>query len=326
MVYFLQNIYKKLSKRGDFLIKVVAIVGPTAVGKSALGLKLAQKLNGEIISGDSMQIYKKLDIGTAKDSPEELKQVPHHLVDICEADQRYTVKDFQQKAKAIITDLSEHNKLPLVVGGTGFYLSSLINNLNLGGKSTGDDQVRQELLTLEQEKGVSGLQEILQTEDPLAFAKIDIENPRRLIRAIEVKRTTGRSITDQNNGQQWAEFYLVGLTDERQKLYERINHRVDKMVEMGLLDEAKYVYDHRDVFLQAKNGIGYKELFPYFEGQQSLDSCLDEIKKNSRHFAKRQFTYFRNQMDVDWYNISDDKNYQNIVERNIIKFVGGQND
>jgi len=307
------------------LIKVVAIVGPPAVGKSALGLKLAKKFNGEIISGDSMQIYRNLDIGTAKDSPQELAEVKHHLVDICDADQRYTVKDFQAKAKTIITDLSADNKLPLVVGGTGFYLSSLVNNLNLGGKKD-DNKYRQELVELEKSGRIDKLQAILKDEDPLAYQKIDIENTRRLIRAIEVIRSTGKSITEQNNGDKWADFYLVGLTDDRPKLYQRINDRVDKMVQMGLLDEAKYVYNNRDKFPQAKNGIGYKELFPYFEGQASLESCLDEIKKNSRHFAKRQFTYFRNQMDVDWYNISDDKNYQTDIETNILKFLGGQND
>lgn len=307
------------------MIKVVAIVGPTAVGKSALGLKLAKKFNGEIISGDSMQIYRSLDIGTAKDSPKELAEVPHHLVDICDADQRYTVKDFQAKAKNIITDLSADNKLPLVVGGTGFYLSSLVNNLNLGGKKD-DNKYRQELVELEKSGRIDKLQAILKDEDPLAYQKIDIENTRRLIRAIEVIRSTGKSITEQDNGDKWADFYLIGLTDDRPKLYQRINDRVDKMVQMGLLDEAKYVYNNRDKFPQAKNGIGYKELFPYFEGQASLESCLDEIKKNSRHFAKRQFTYFRNQMDVDWYNISDDKNYQTDIETNILKFLGGQND
>lgn len=305
------------------MIKVVAIVGPTAVGKSALGLKLAQKFNGEIISGDSMQIYKKLDIGTAKDTPEELQAVPHHLVDICDASERYTVKDFQQKARQIITDLSKEKKLPLVVGGTGFYLSSLVNNLNLGGKSDSDPSLRKQLMTIEQAGGIDQLQRMLQSIDPKAFEKIDIDNSRRLIRAIEVMKTTGESITEQNNGEKWADFYLVGLTDERQKLYGRINQRVDKMAQNGLIDEAKYVYDHRDEFPQASKGIGYKELYPYFDGTADLETCLSEIKKNSRHFAKRQFTYFRNQMDVDWYNISDDNNYQEIIEKNIINFMEG---
>jgi len=308
------------------LIKIVAIVGPTAVGKSALGLKLAKKFNGEIISGDSMQIYRHLDIGTAKDSAAELKEVPHHLVDICDADQRYTVKDFQEKAKTIATDLASNDRLPLVVGGTGFYLSSLTNNLNLGGKDNGDNELRKELIQIERTEGVSQLQTILKKEDPKAFEKIDVENSRRLIRAIEVFRTTGKSILDQDNGQKWADFYLVGLTDDRPKLYDRINKRVDKMLEMGLLDEAQFVYEHRDDFPQAKNGIGYKELFPYFEQQASLESCAEEIKKNSRHFAKRQFTYFRNHINVDLYNIIDDKNYQETIENNITKFIGGNND
>ncbi|WP_334351861.1 tRNA (adenosine(37)-N6)-dimethylallyltransferase MiaA [Companilactobacillus sp. HBUAS56257] len=306
--------------------KVIAIVGPTAVGKSALGLKLAKKYNSEIISGDSMQIYRNLDIGTAKDSPEELKAVPHHLVDICDPDIRYTVKDFQVRAKKIITDLNDQGKVPFVVGGTGFYLSSLINNLNLGGKADSDDKLRQKLQTMADNGEILDLQQRLKSEDPLAYEKIDVENPRRLIRAIEVFETTGQSIADQRNGDQWAEFYLIGLTDDRPRLYERINQRVDKMIKMGLLDEARYVFDHRESFVQAKNAIGYKELFPYFEGKSTLENCLDEIKKNSRHFAKRQFTYFRNQMDVDWYNISDDNNYQKKIEDNIEKFVGGHND
>ena len=305
------------------MIKVVAIVGPTAVGKSALGLKLAQKFNGEIISGDSMQIYKKLDIGTAKDTPEELQAVPHHLVDICDASERYTVKDFQQRARQIITDLSKNQKLPLVVGGTGFYLSSLINNLNLGGKSDSDPKLREELMKIEQAGGLEQLQSMLQEIDPQAIKKIDIDNSRRVIRAIEVMKTTHKSITEQNNGNKWADFYLVGLTDDRPKLYDRINQRVDVMAQNGLIEEAKYVYDNRDEFPQASKGIGYKELYPYFEGNSNLDDCLSEIKKNSRHFAKRQFTYFRNQMDVDWYNISDDKNYQEITEQNIVNFMEG---
>ncbi|WP_025024015.1 tRNA (adenosine(37)-N6)-dimethylallyltransferase MiaA [Companilactobacillus nodensis] len=305
--------------------KVVAVVGPTAVGKSALGLKLAQKFNGEIISGDSMQIYRGLDIGTAKDSPEELSEVPHHLVDISDVTERYTVKDFQQKARRVVENLAENEKNSFVVGGTGFYLNSLIQNLNLGGKADGDNELRKELLKIEKNSGIDGLVKVLRDEDPLAMKTIDISNARRVIRAIEVHRETGKSIVDQNNGNQWAEFYLIGLTDDRDKLYARINSRVDKMVEMGLLDEVRPVYDNRDQIPQAKNGIGYKELFPYFEGTATLESCLDEIKKNSRHFAKRQLTYFRNQMDVDWYNISEEPDYQTKIENRIKGFLGGYN-
>ena len=305
--------------------KVVAVVGPTAVGKSALGLKLAQKFNGEIISGDSMQIYRGLDIGTAKDSPEELRLVPHHLVNISDVMDRYTVKDFQVKATQVINELSNEGKNSFVVGGTGFYLNSLIKNLNLGGNAEGDDELREKLLKVEAESGIDGLLDILRDEDPSAMNIIDTSNARRVIRAIEIHRVTGKSATEQDNGNKWAEFYLIGLTDDRTKLYDRINTRVDKMVDMGLLDEVRPIYDNRDQIPQAGNGIGYKELFPYFEGTASLESCLDEIKKNSRHFAKRQLTYFRNQMDVDWYNISEEPDYQDKIEKRIMKFLGGHN-
>jgi len=307
------------------LKKVVAVVGPTAVGKSALGLKLAQKFNGEIISGDSMQIYRGLDIGTAKDSPEELRLVPHQLVNISDVMDRYTVKDFQVKATQVINELSNEGKNSFVVGGTGFYLNSLIKNLNLGGNAEGDDELREKLLKVEAESGIDGLLDILRDEDPSAMNIIDTSNARRVIRAIEIHRVTGKSATEQDNGDKWAEFYLIGLTDDRTKLYDRINTRVDKMVDMGLLDEVRPIYDNRDQIPQADNGIGYKELFPYFEGTASLESCLDEIKKNSRHFAKRQLTYFRNQMDVDWYNISEEPDYQDKIEKRIMKFLGGHN-
>lgn len=316
----------KLALEVDFLEKIIAIVGPTAVGKSALGINLAQKFDGEIISGDSMQIYRHLDIGTAKDSPEELKLVRHHLVDICNVNQRYTVKDFQEKAVQIVHELSQNNKIPFVVGGTGFYLNSLVQNLNLGGSSSGDDKLREELLNLEKSGKLEVLQNILKKTDRDAFDSIDISNSRRVIRAIEIYKTTGKSVTEQENGSKWADFYIIGLTDDRDKLYDRINLRVDKMVDMGLIEEAKSVYDNQDDIPQAKNGIGYKELFPYFKGTSSLDDCVDEIKKNSRHFAKRQLTYFRNQMNVDWYNISEVTDYQQVISQKIEKFLGGRND
>lgn len=289
--------------------KVIAIVGPTAVGKSALGLKLAKQIDGQIISGDSMQIYRGLDIGTAKDSPAELAEIKHYLVDICDVDQRYTVKDFQQGARAAIEKITSENKVPIIVGGTGFYLSALVNDLNLGGDSDHDDKLRDELTQLEDQKGIAALQERLSEIDPQAMQQIDVENPRRVIRAIEVYETTGHSITEQTNGNNVDQFHLIGLTDERQRLYERINHRVDLMVEHGLLDEVRGVYENQASIPQAKNGIGYKELFPYFDGTSSLDDCLVELKKNSRHFAKRQLTYFRNQLPVNWVNISDEPNY-----------------
>ncbi|KRL68366.1 tRNA (adenosine(37)-N6)-dimethylallyltransferase MiaA [Companilactobacillus versmoldensis] len=303
------------------MTKVIAIVGPTAVGKSALGLQLAKEFPGEIISGDSMQIYRHLNIGTAKDSPDELKMVPHHLVDICDVDQRYTVKDFQSNARKIIQQLTKENIIPFIVGGTGFYLNSLIQNLDLGGQQDADDSLRSRISKIEQEQGIDGLQDYLQQLDPKAYQKIDIDNPRRVIRAIEVFETSGHSITEQENGQSFAEFYLIGLTDDRQKLYQRINSRVDKMIDLGLINEARPVYQRQKDIPQAKNGIGYKELFPYFAGDASLDECVIEIKKNSRHFAKRQLTYFRNQMQVNWHNISEEPDYLENIRTEVSKFL-----
>ncbi|MQS88695.1 tRNA (adenosine(37)-N6)-dimethylallyltransferase MiaA [Companilactobacillus mishanensis] len=301
--------------------KVVAIVGPTAVGKSALGLKLSQKFSGEIISGDSMQIYRGLDIGTAKDSKAELNLVKHYLVDICDVDQRYTVKDFQTNALHLIDEIIKENRNPFIVGGTGFYLNSLVKNLELGGDSTTDPDLREKLLLIEKEQGIQGLQSELENTDPEALNSIDMDNPRRIMRAIEVYKTTGKSIVSQQNGDDLAEFCIIGLTDDREQLYNRINSRVDKMIEMGLLDEAKSVFENQDNIPQAKNGIGYKELFPYFEGKAELEDCVSEIKKNSRHFAKRQMTYFRNQMDVDWYNITDEPDYQVKIEHKVADFL-----
>ncbi|AKP66734.1 tRNA (adenosine(37)-N6)-dimethylallyltransferase MiaA [Companilactobacillus ginsenosidimutans] len=301
--------------------KVVAIVGPTAVGKSALGLKLAKEFDGEIISGDSMQIYRGLDIGTAKDSKAELTEVPHHLVDICNVEERYTVKDFQKHAIKSLDEISSRSKVPFIVGGTGFYLNSLLRNLDLGGDSDTTPELRSKLLELEKSNGIDGLKKRLVSEDPESVKTIDMNNPRRLIRAIEVFETTGKSIVQQENGSEIAEFLLIGLTDDRQTLYNRINDRVDKMVELGLINEARTVFEQRSVIPQAKNGIGYKELFPYFEKQVSLDDSLTEIKKNSRHFAKRQLTYFRNQMDVNWYNITADKDYLEKINKKVSDFL-----
>ena len=301
--------------------KVIAIAGPTAVGKSALGLKLASQFNGEIISGDSMQIYRGLDIGTAKDSPEELKAIKHHLVDICDVSQRYTVKDFQKQAIEAINSITSVGRVPMIVGGTGFYLNALIQNLDLGGSEETDLKLRQELLELENKEGIAGLQNRLKSIDPSAMKTIDIDNPRRVIRAIEVFEQTGKSISVQTNGQPIADFYVIGLTDDRQILYDRINSRVDKMMDLGLTEEAKGLFNQRNEVPQAKNGIGYKELFPYFEGKRDLQTSVEEIKKNSRHFAKRQLTYFRNQLDVDWYNIDQQPDFYQEISAKVTKFI-----
>ena len=275
-------------------VKIIAVVGPTAVGKTALGIELAKRFNGEIISGDSQQVYRHLDIGTAKATLEEQAEAPHHLIDVREVDEAYSAYDFVKEASAAIEDITSRGKLPIIVGGTGLYLQSLLEGYHLGGQ-------------VNQEEVLAYRQELEQLADAVLFDKIaeqDIEIPelnrRRAIRALELA-TFGQDLENQETPY---DALLIGLNDDRQVLYERINHRVDVMVEKGLLDEAKWLYDnHRDV--QAARAIGYKELFPYFAGQASLEESVDKLKQNTRRFAKRQLTWFRNRMAVSFYMVSE---------------------
>lgn len=275
-------------------VKIIAVVGPTAVGKTALGIELAKRFNGEIISGDSQQVYRHLDIGTAKATLEEQAEAPHHLIDVREVDEAYSAYDFVKEASATIEDITSRGKLPIIVGGTGLYLQSLLEGYHLGGQ-------------VNQEEVLAYRQELEQLADAVLFDKIaeqGIEIPelnrRRAIRALELA-TFGQ---DLENKETPYDALLIGLNDDRQVLYERINHRVDVMVEKGILDEAKWLYDnHRDV--QAARAIGYKELFPYFAGQASLEESVDKLKQNTRRFAKRQLTWFRNRMAVSFYMVSE---------------------
>ena len=275
-------------------VNIIAVVGPTAVGKTALGIELAKRFNGEIISGDSQQVYRHLDIGTAKATLEEQAEAPHHLIDVREVDEAYSAYDFVKEASAAIEDITSRGKLPIIVGGTGLYLQSLLEGYHLGGQ-------------VNQEEVLAYRQELEQLADAVLFDKIaeqGIEIPelnrRRAIRALELA-TFGQ---DLENKETPYDALLIGLNDDRQVLYERINHRVDVMVEKGLLDEAKWLYDnHRDV--QAARAIGYKELFPYFAGQASLEESVDKLKQNTRRFAKRQLTWFRNRMAVSFYMVSE---------------------
>lgn len=275
-------------------VKIIAVVGPTAVGKTALGIELAKRFNGEIISGDSQQVYRHLDIGTAKATLEEQAEAPHHLIDVREVDEAYSAYDFVKEASTAIEDITSRGKLPIIVGGTGLYLQSLLEGYHLGGQ-------------VNQEEVLAYRQELEQLADAVLFDKIaeqGIEIPelnrRRAIRALELA-TFGQ---DLENKETPYDALLIALNDDRQVLYERINHRVDVMVEKGLLDEAKWLYDnHRDV--QAARAIGYKELFPYFAGQASLEESVDKLKQNTRRFAKRQLTWFRNRMAVSFYMVSE---------------------
>lgn len=290
-------------------IKLIVVVGPTAVGKTALGIELAQQFNGEIISGDSQQVYRHLNIGTAKVTPEEQAAVPHHLIDVRDVDANYSVYDFVAEASQAIMEIASRGKVPIIVGGTGLYLQSLLEGYHLGGE-------------VDQEKLLAYRKDLEQLSDEVLFEKIaDLGkkipeiNRRRAIRALELAKF-GQNLENKETNY---EALLIGLNDDRQVLYDRINHRVDLMLEKGILDEAKWLYDnHRNV--QAARAIGYKELFPYFTGDASLEDCVEKLKQNTRRFAKRQLTWFRNRMAVNFYTVSE-VDFKETVIQEVNKFL-----
>lgn len=284
--------------------KIIVLVGPTAVGKSALGIELAQRFKGEIISGDSQQVYQELSIGTAKVNEMEQAQAPHHLIDVRSVDQGYSAFEFVQEAQQKIKEIDDRHHLPILVGGTGLYLQSLLEGYHLGG------QVDQEaLLAYRAQLETWTDSQLFAT---VADANVDIPqlNRRRAIRALELAKF-GQDLTNQD---QPFEILLLGLTDEREVLYDRINKRVDAMMEAGLLEEVEWLYQNYPDS-QASRGIGYKEFFPYFAGQISLEEAVDKVKQNTRRFAKRQLTWFRNRMDVAFYSISESDFKENIFAR-----------
>lgn len=288
------------------------LTGPTAVGKTELSLSLAKNLNGEIISCDSMQIYKHMDIGTAKATKEEQEVVKHHLIDFVDVDQDYTVSNFKNDAKNIITNLNNENKLPIVTGGTGLYINSLVYDLNFV-KIPPNEEIRKVYEDIVSEQGEEGKDYIynkLKTIDEESTKKIHRNDVKRVIRALEVYDITGKTMSEHGkNFRKENEDYnlvMIALTMDREKLYDRINRRVDIMVKNGLLEEVEGIlklgYDKDLISLQ---GIGYKEIIDYFNGNISLDDAIEQIKKGSRNYAKRQLTWFRRDERFKWFNKDD---------------------
>lgn len=285
-------------------IKLITVVGPTASGKTKLGVELAKKYNGEVISADSMQIYKGMQIATAKPTEEEMKGIPHHLIDFIEPDQTYSVAMFVNDAKKCIDDISSRGKLPVIVGGTGLYVDSLLNNISFH-ESERSAQISDELWELYYAEGIDKLLEILKKIDGESAERLSVEkNPKRIIRAIEFYKTTGITITEQNKKSKLAESpyspVKLGLNfEDRQKLYDRINTRVDIMVQNGLIEEAKRVYNSQLSFTSVK-AIGYKELFPYLKGELPVEECIEKLKQETRRYAKRQITWFKRDKEINW--------------------------
>ena len=287
---------------------MVAVVGPTATGKTALGVALAQQFSGEVISADSMQIYKGLDVGTAKVTPQETCGIPHHGVDILTPEKTFSVADFTALAGALEHEISGRGHLPILVGGTGLYVQSFLYGVRFAAEKT-PDGLREQLAAELNKKGPEAMYAELQAVDPEAAAAIHPNNHVRVLRALEHYRATGKKLSEQKAASLPPErpyrSLILGLDfPDRAALYRRIDLRVDKMLDAGLLDEAKLVYDHRQTYRTAAQAIGYKEFFPYFEGTAPLDACTEKLKQASRNYAKRQLTWFRHMDGVVWLDAS----------------------
>lgn len=295
--------------------RVIAVGGPTASGKTALSVGLAKAFGGEIINADSMQIYKNLDVGTAKPSIEERQGVPHYLLDFLPPETPYSVADFTAAADPLIQEITARGKLPLVVGGTGLYITSLLNGTAFAPEKT-DPAIRARLQERAEAEGGAALYAELQSIDPNYAAQVHPNNLPRVIRALELYTATGRRMSEERVNARPAEppyrsLCLCLTCRDRAVLYARIERRVNLMVENGVLAEAKQVYDHRDTYRTAAQAIGYKEFFPYFEGTGSLDECTARLKQATRNYAKRQLTWFRRQNDAVWLYIDE----ENVLDR-----------
>ena len=291
------------------------IVGPTAIGKSDLGVNLAIKHNGEVISADSMQIYKHMDIGTAKVRKDEMKGIPHHMIDIIPPDEGFTVSDFKHRAKNHIREINAKGKLPIVVGGTGLYVNSLVYNLDFAEIPPNED-LRSEYESLIEQFGNDYLHERLMKIDPISGEKISLNDKKRTMRALEIYDSTGKTMSEHNkNFRVMNEDYnlvYIALNMDRSQLYERINHRVDAMFESGLVEEVQSILDMGySPDLVALKAIGYKEIIMYLENQITLEEAIELIKKGSRNYAKRQLTWFRRDKRIKWINIDE---YDNNID------------
>ncbi|ULT58683.1 tRNA (adenosine(37)-N6)-dimethylallyltransferase MiaA [Neobacillus drentensis] len=305
--------------------KLIVIIGPTAVGKTNLSIEMAKRYDGEIISGDSMQIYRGMDIGTAKITEEEMQGIPHHLIDIKEPEENFSVAEFQLLVRAKINEIAKRGKLPIIVGGTGLYIQSVIYDYQFS-DVPGDEAFRLELEERAKQIGNEALYKELQAVDPESAAQIHPNNLRRVIRALEIFHLTGKTMLDFQRKQQPDLMYetaLVGLSMEREKLYERINRRVDIMVEQGLLDEVKSLYNQGLRNCQSIQAIGYKEIYDYLDGSVTWEEAVEQLKQNSRRYAKRQLTWFRNKMDVQWFDMTYVNNFAKKIAE-ISQYVEGK--
>lgn len=298
--------------------KLLALVGPTAVGKTNISIDLAKKINGEIISADSMQIYKGMDIGTAKVKSDQMDKIPHYLIDIVYPDEEFTVAQYKVKANECIDKISNKNKIPILAGGTGLYFNSLVYELKFTNVES-NDELRKKYNHIANSHGNKYLFDKLYDVDPISAKKIHLNDRQRIIRALEIFHETGKPMSYYNkNFRKETEKYnlkMIGLTMDRAKLYTRINKRVDLMIEEGLIDEVQELlnigYTKELVSMRA---IGYKEIIPYIEGKSKLDETIETLKRNTRRYAKRQLTWFRRDNRIKWIDMDKFDSIDNITE------------
>ena len=283
--------------------RVIVITGPTAVGKTKLSIELAKKLNGEIINADAMQVYKGLNIGTAKVTEKEKENIPHHLFDIKEVEEEYSIYNYQKDCRKVIDNILRRNKTPILVGGTGLYIKAALYDYKLSEEKANN--------TYDNLKTEEIYKELLKLDKDI---NIDKNNRRRLIRALNYYKENNTSISNNKTNKLLYDTIFIGLTTDREILYKKINQRVNNMIENGLLEEVKYYYDKNIKTKPLINGIGYKELYNYFDGLCSKEEAVEKIKQNSRHYAKRQYTFLNHQLNVVWFE-TDYNNFNNTIEK-----------
>ena len=302
---------------------LIILTGPTAVGKTKASIGLAKAIGGEIISADSMQVYRHMDIGSAKITKEEMADVPHYLIDVLEPEEEFHVVRFQQMAKAAMADIYSRGKIPIIVGGTGFYIQALLYDIDFT-ENEGDSVYREKLEALAKEKGAAYLHGQLAMVDPKSAEELRANNIKRVIRALEFYHQTGQKISEHNERERQKEspyqFCYFVLNDRRECLYERIDQRVDQMIRNGLVQEVQTLKERGCTKqMVSMQGLGYKEIFSYLEGDCSLEEAVYIIKRDTRHFAKRQLTWFKRERDVIWVqkdelNYDDKKLLQSLLE------------
>ena len=288
--------------------KIIFIVGPTSVGKTKLSVDIAKEFSGEIISCDSMQIYKEFNIGTAKITEEEVRGINHYMIDILDGNQKFNVSEYKKMAENYIEEIYSHNSLPIFVGGTGLYLNSILYDFKFT-ESEKSNNLREQITEFYEKNGANLLYDLLLYLDYSSREKIHKNNIKRVIRAIEVCLNTGKEFSKQckdyeNNNDKY-DYLIIGLTLDRKILYDKINSRVDIMINNGLVEEATSLYKKYGEYSQPFTAIGYKEFIPYFKREITLESCIDNIKQNSRKYAKRQFTWFNRNENIHWIDVEN---------------------